>query len=276
MAILTDISQFTNYIPTATGSNLDDLQSFLSEAEQWFESEIAGTDLYEYIAASAETTPVRKQAQTAICLKAYLTAIPFVDLIQTDNGFAVVNNANHAPASKERVDKLLRNVEHRLTVSLDMLFTWFMKDDVLRGEWQKAIFLFDRFTETVYLTTQELEHHAARSSVTFSELQGMHPLILKEQTDIARFISGEYMQELLDKRRNATLTEADGKAFAVVQNIIGLRLQGIDTYHLIERLINWMTANPDEFPTYMQSTAYALKTAPKYENKKRDSTYFFG
>ena len=101
--ILNDIEKFTYHVPTAEGSDLEELRTFVEEAEQWLSDKLTGPDLYGLISGLDETENLNDCAQAAVCLKAYETAVPFLDLIQTPNGFAVVSNSNQAPASRERV-----------------------------------------------------------------------------------------------------------------------------------------------------------------------------
>jgi hypothetical protein len=274
--ILNNIEQFTEFIPTAEGSDLNVLKSFLKESEYSLKDELLGNDLYEVIKELDETSMVLKYARAAICLKAYLTAIPFLDLIQTPNGFAVVNNANHAPASRERVDKLLLFVERRLSTETDALIITFLKEDDLWEEWKKAEFIFNKHTEIVYLTAKELREYSNNNTFIGKDLLSIHPTVLMLQSHIAGYISIDYMAELIDKRRNSNLSEFDVKVFEDLKTIIGLKLQKLEAYHLIENLLNYMIAHPSEFPTYINSVEYKLKISQKYENKKRDTTFFFG
>lgn len=81
------------------------MQPFLESAEQWltdnFLSEIVRDELATYT-----DFPLRTMAMKAIAYEAFRQALPHLDLILTPNGFGIVSNANIAPASKERVERL--------------------------------------------------------------------------------------------------------------------------------------------------------------------------
>jgi hypothetical protein len=294
--ILSNIEKFTEYIPTAAGSDLNELRPFIEEAEFWLKTELLGYPLYYRIQQVLENPPegvfdnafdyafdesiapadILRSAQLVVCLKAYLGAIPFVDLIQTPNGFAVVSNNNQAPASKERVERLIQWIEKRLSNALDTLILFAFCYSEFRELWKQEQILFDTHTEIVFITSKELQRYSGNKSSGFKDLQNCHPELLSLQSKAAGYISVAYMDELLEKRRNAQLNDFDRYVFRSVQAIIGLMLQKAPYYHLVEKLINYMLNNPDKCPAYLTSPEYALKMEPKYENKKSDSTFFFG
>lgn len=294
--ILSKIAEFTEYIPTAVGSDLEDLKPYTLEAEHWLKNELIGFPLY-YKIVSISANPVEstfdgtfdytfdesippedivKAAKLVICLHAYLSAIPFLDVVQTPNGFAVVNNQNVAPASKDRVDRLIGSVEKRLTAAIDSLIQFAFSYSQFRELWAKEDLLFEKHTEIVFITTKELMYHSGNKSASYTDLFSSHPLILSLQETLEKHISADYLNELLSKRRTAGWTAADKKVFPGVQTIIGLYLQKKDPYKLIEKLVNLMIKNPEDYPTYLKSEEYRLKISSKYENKKLDSTFFFG
>ena len=45
-----------------------------------------------------------------VAFDAFRSAIPHLDIILTPNGFGIVNNSNIAPASKERVERLINSL----------------------------------------------------------------------------------------------------------------------------------------------------------------------
>jgi len=268
----------------------------VEEAEHWLKTEFIGAPLYHTIAEIAEnhsglmtfdgtfdytfdrTIPpsnILIAAERVICLYAYYTAIPFVDLIQTPNGFAVVSNSNQAPASKERVERLLEFVMVRLTSALDFLLVFSYSYSTFRDLWKKETEAFNRHTEIVYWTTDELQRYANQKKLNFKDLISSHPQILHFQSQVAEYISMNYLKELIDKRRNAALSEEDRNVWLEVQQIIGLKLQKLDSYLLTEQLVNYLIAHPSDFPTYFDSPEYRLKMERYYKNRKNDPTFFF-
>jgi hypothetical protein len=275
MNILDDIEKFTDYVPTASGSSLQELKPFLEEAEQWIQDKLTGPDLHDRIARLPATGALKRNAQAVICLRAYETAIPFLDLVQTPNGFAVVSNQNQAPASKERVERLLAFVARRLTDALDKVICTIHASEEYREEWKKAP-AFKFRTEIVFLTTAELQNYTGNRQAGYQDLDASHPAVLHHQAKISGYISGNYLRELLQKRAGNSLSDFEQTVFRAVRSITGLLLQGEKHYPLIEELVNNLAANPGQCPTYIQSPEYRLKISQKYENRKNDPAFFFG
>ena len=271
--IFKDFDKFVQYIPTAAGTEAAAMETFLQEAEIWIKNELLGTPLYSHI-EGLENTDVVRAAEVVICLKAYLSAIPFADLIQTPNGFAVVSNSNHAPASKERVERLIEFVKLRLSKNQDNLITIIFHDNTFHDKWSKSD-LFERFTSIVYLTGRDLDRFA-NVSVTFGTLDSAHGNILLQQDELSKYISPEYMTILFKKFRECSMTGFDKKVFVQLKVLVGLMLQKMETYPMIEKLVNFMVENIGEFPDFKTSQTYKLKFGTKYENSPSDTTFFFG
>ncbi|HEY6913151.1 MAG TPA: DUF6712 family protein, partial [Paludibacter sp.] len=162
--IITTIEEFIKYIPTAEGSNFTAIKPYLAEAENQLIGLFLGNDLYNYLETIVSpdpeaTPPVEAGADyqmkvifsRLLCLQAYENAIPFVDLIQTNNGFAVVSNSNQAPASKERVERLIEWVESQIYINSDMLIQSVMKSADALTAWT-TFSEFEELTSCLFLT----------------------------------------------------------------------------------------------------------------------------
>lgn len=85
----------------------------LEVAEAWltttFLSEAVLTELLSV--SENANNKLLHYARMAVVAEAMLHAVPQLDLVLTPNGFGVVSNTNIAPASKERVERLLLSLE---------------------------------------------------------------------------------------------------------------------------------------------------------------------
>ncbi len=279
--LIPDINTFVKYIPTVGEYNpdpnrteYDALLPFLKEAESMLQTELLGKDLFEYISSTTDE-PVRTAACTVVACNAYWAAIPFVDLIQTPNGFAVVSNNNQAPASRERVDKLQRWLELRISEATDTLIILVFKDQDFNTEWKK-FGLYDYYTECLFMTAASLRRYCTKDALR-SNLDELHPVFMAYQNKISRTISHEYMNDIIAKRRNDSLTTQDIAMIRTLMTIMGTLYKN-DTdaaYSLLESAVNVMVDNLSDYPEYANSQAYRIKTGNKYENKKNDPTFFF-
>lgn len=301
--MITSIEDFIKYIPTARGTHYEDILPFLEEGLLWAKTDIFGKDLTDAV-ETAGYEDGKRMLDAIIALKAYATAIPFLDVVQTSNGFAVVSNANMAPASRERVDKLMAWVENRLYAQVDALIGY-LRTSSLLAEWRK-FHRFDFMTELLFWTgadfmqycgdyekietispettmsykggsTNRLE--AERRRIPYLELRRLHAMLKGYQEDeIGRFISRDYLHELIDKNRMQTLTATEKALFDKLRFILGLLMQKDETKagEQLKNIVNMMMGDLGSYPTFANSEEYKVKIALRYQNLEEDPTYFFG
>ena len=102
-----------NVLVTVEGeqSLYEKLRPFLSEASDFIQSQITGHQIVTDLIIAGESSPLDAAFNRVLYNHAYLNAIPSLDLVLTPNGFGIVNNQNIAPASKERVERLMASIE---------------------------------------------------------------------------------------------------------------------------------------------------------------------
>ncbi|NDV96443.1 hypothetical protein D0T84_16200 [Dysgonomonas sp. 521] len=279
--LINNKEEFAKYIPTVGGYNpdpnntdWDKLSPFVQEAELFLQTELLGIDLYNLIAATTDMQ-LKNAACTVVACMAYNGAIPYVDLIQTPNGFGVVSNTNQAPASKERVDRLNEWTKIRASEATDALITLIFQNAEYNAEWKK-FGLYDYYTECLFMTAASLKRYCKRDALRYN-LDELHPVFMAYQEKISRMISHEYMNDIIVKRRDASLTIEDIAMIRTLMTIMGMLYRNDDNaaYKLLETVVNTMVASLDKYPVYANSQAYRIKISDKYENKKSDPTFFF-
>ncbi|MDR0686904.1 MAG: hypothetical protein LBF79_05565, partial [Dysgonamonadaceae bacterium] len=258
--LITSIKQFQDIIPTASSIELDfrEIQTFVEDAESWLCDEILGNDLYVAIEQLSNTNTTKITLQKAVCLRAYDKAIPFLDLVQTSNGFAVVSNSNQVPASKERVERLINWTKSRLATTIDSLFVVCLTNPALNTEWQKHA-LFHEFTDMVFLTRKEFLTYTDANIIDFEQFRAVRGKILSLQTHLAQYISQEQIDALLDDRRNNETSPAEIKLLLYLKTIVGMMYVKREYWRDLEHAINYMTSHPDFFASYHASEAYQVK-----------------
>lgn len=90
------------------------LEPWIRSAKHWLESEYLGPDDF----LSEEDNA---RAVYVVVLKAFADAVPSLDLVVTPTGFGVVNTETIAPASKERIARLVESLRSRIDDELDLL-----------------------------------------------------------------------------------------------------------------------------------------------------------
>jgi len=277
--LITSISDFLKSIPTAQGTEWAAIEPFVKAAERHTKSSLTGVDLYNYIEGiTSNTNLLQDELRNIIAYKAYKSAIPFVDLIQTQNGFGVVSNTNIAPASKERVERLIAQCEQQLDTATDMLILQISAVPAALAEWTK-FGGFEELTNCIFQTGIDFCKYTKSENLkrgTF--LAAKNDLLSFQYSEIAEVISIAFMDELVSQVRTNTLTLLNSKIVRKLKPILGLLTQHKveEAEELLGQLANLLDNNLSSYVIYAGSSEYAIKIAAKYQNKQTDSTYFFG
>ena len=144
----TDLRQYIpNTLVTVSGEQtlFDKLQVELQLSEAWLVRTFG----------VVESTPT---ACKVLATDAFLRAVPSLDLVLTPNGFGVVSNNTIAPASKDRVDRLLTSLENSRDFAIDQLLHERLADPDWRTTPQGRFFLATLFQTPLALPTIPIEN----------------------------------------------------------------------------------------------------------------------
>ena len=83
---------------------------FIDAAEIWLIDNIVSQTVFELISDRPQDDEAKLAMTRIVALDAFRNAIPHLDLILTPNGFGIVSNTNVAPASKDRVERLISSL----------------------------------------------------------------------------------------------------------------------------------------------------------------------
>ena len=113
------------------------LQPWLETARLWLETEVLGSyNPTDYIYTLSEKI---------IVYKAFALAVPSLDLTLSPSGFAVINTDGGAPASKERVERLIASLETFVDANIEVLLFSIHKlpewAESPIGQWFRATFI---------------------------------------------------------------------------------------------------------------------------------------
>lgn len=165
---------------------------YLDEACHWLETMILG---------SLELSPEHQEiAARAALTRAVITAIPSLDLVVTPTGFGVVNTTNMSPASKERVERLIKQLSANLDDTLirlqEICITYEEWRTSLPGRWYCGSFLASlrdtlpfRTDKDLFTTHSIVRGHVSTFERTLEEEYLGTPLITKLLTG---YLDGTY------------------------------------------------------------------------------------
>ena len=112
-----------NVLKSVQGETLlfDKIAPHLEVAEAWLTTTFLSEAVLTELLTRDANNKLLHYARMAVVAEAMLHAVPQLDLVLTPNGFGVVSNTNIAPASKERVERLLLSLEKMRDDTLSVL-----------------------------------------------------------------------------------------------------------------------------------------------------------
>ena len=123
-----------------------------------------GQDLTEQLAGAEAPADLLAVAKPAIGSLAIFLTVPLVDLVATNNGFAVVNNTNMAPASRERVNALSDALLAAANTYFDRMLAFIEKNAADFPTWNKSCLLspslLPNSAAMVSVTSRYISRHA--------------------------------------------------------------------------------------------------------------------
>ena len=272
-----------NVLKSVQGETLlfDKIAPHLEVAEAWltttFLSEAVLTELLPVL--DNANNKLLHYARMAVVAEAMLHAVPQLDLVLTPNGFGVVSNTNIAPASKERVERLLLSLEKMrddtLAVLLPLLtqeVAWATNDPC------------QYFVQTLY-PWLDLPRKLGSTEHAWLHYQELHSKLIAIEERLAHDF---FSCELLNVLRKANLhNDWENTASAPHYRSAWQHIFAIVLFMLREEeanppfascieVVNSLRNAPDGiFEEWKQSETAALFENHGYKNDKRKGGYWF-
>ena len=264
-----------NVLNTVEGepSLLDRLTPYLQSAEEWVSLHFTGQRVLEEYTAAAESNAIRRLLQRIIAKHAFMEAVPSLDLILTPNGFGIVSNQNVAPASKERVERLIASLEAERDAALDMLLHKLKADSLWLQSEQSRYFRATLFPFLGLCGRLAIRQHV------WLEYQQLHERLIKiEAVLAATYFSEEQMQAFREAVLNSSLI-SQGIVTLVIDKLRSLELMLVSDMQLHPQsffdLVNIIRENPTAFPEWHASDTAQLYSPAIFKNKKGSGGYWF-
>lgn len=266
-----------NILATTEGetSIFDKLTPFLEASARWIWDNIVSNTYFWFIANDTEGDfKTHEHLKRIIIYDAMMRAIPSLDIILTPNGFGIVSNSNIAPASKERVERLITSMETQRDNALEtfLQLIYYDIEDWTTSE-QGQFFTATLFQNITLCNRLGITEHRWR------EYNRIRSKLIAIETKLAEnYFSKEQMQEF----RNNVAAHMDGVYSSVGDVITAIQslelaiLNGEQPHPQTARdIVNVIRLNPDDFPFWHDSATAKLFTPPIFSNKKSAGGYWF-
>jgi len=287
MHFITSDEQLRTYIPnivqTVPGevSIYDKMIPFLKSSEEWVIDTFIGEELSTKILDdnNPEGCPLLGVGGRIIALDAFMHAIPSLDLILTPNGFGVVSNNTIVPASKERVERLVAELELSRDNEINSLLKVLPKYEEWLGTEQAA-----NFSSTLFPALDICKRLGITQHVWDNYNQLQEEILAVEHEIEESSIGHELMQvfrfDVLSKKYTTPLHMRVIRALCtyIISVVRHNRYEKVSVNahnHLLTDIVSIIRENPETFTEWHESCVSELFEPPLFENKKNASGYFF-
>ena len=268
-----------NVLKSVQGETLlmDKIAPHLEVAEAWLTTTFLGEAVLAKLPSLDANNKLLHFFRMAVVAEAMLHAVPQLDLVLTPNGFGIVSNSNIAPASKERVERLLQSLEKMRDDTLSVLLPLLVQE----AAWA-ASDPCQYFCQTLY-PWLDLPRKLGSTDHAWQSFQALH----EKQVAIEERLAHDFFSpELLATLRQAELLGSWGETpsaphykrawrhiFAI--ELYMLREDEVPVPSCIEVVNSLRNAPNGIFEEWKQSETAALFTNHGFKNDKRKGGYWF-
>ena len=252
-------------------SLFDKVAPFLNSAEQWLITNFCSLKTFNVICGYTDDNPTKVTARRIAVCEALRNAVPSLDLVLTPNGFGVVSNQNIAPASKERVARLVTSLAEQRDDLLELFITMLVGASKWKESEQYGFFSASLFPNI------DLASLCGCNSNRWEKYLELRPKAI----DIEDSLAEEFFSpELMYKFRLAVI---GGSVSATAEPIVrGIKAQVVDvllgkpisTRRMVD-LVNIIRNDKNSFPEWHNSATAKLFAPPVFKNSKKSAGYFF-
>lgn len=247
-------------------------------AEAWLTTTFLSEAVLAKLPHEDATNKLLHYARMAVVADAMLHAAPQLDLVLMPNGFGVVSNTNIAPASKERVERLLLSLEKMRDDTLSILLPLLANTEA----WATSA-PCQYFVQTLY-PWLDLPRKLGSTDHIWQRYQELHSKLIAIEERLAHDF---FSCELLATLRQAELLGKWGEPPSAPHYKRAWRhIFAIELYMLREEgevpipscieVVNFLRNAPDGiFEEWNQSVTATLFENHGYKNDKRKGGYWF-
>jgi hypothetical protein len=282
--ICSTIDIFRKYLPTAIHSDFAKYESEINDANAWIAREILGAELYNIITEGLPESMYQllPLCEAVVARRAYLTGIPSFDLAETASGFVVARNENQAPASPERVAKLLASIETKLSDAIEDLLEFL---EVKAPEFDEAVDIsaawldsptYTMLTDTFIPTVRMFRRYAPFPGSRL-EWIAKHPAMMNViQLQMWPILSQELCDEIITELRESYLSAASEEIIQNIRYAYALLVAGETDPGMsyLYRVRKYIIANIDSYSTFENSAMYTNYLATVVEKNTIEKPIF--
>ena len=260
------------------------LQSYVEAAERWAKSELLGADLFNFVETHKSNSAHQEltgRVQRIIALNGFDRAVPFLDVVQTNTGFAVTSTEGLVPASKERVASLRAGLQAEQDAVIEDLLLFLEETPIYHDDWKGSpvyTLLTDTFLPTYTIFKRYAPYSQAvtlfypKSRLEFARLNGKLREVMADK--IQNVLGVEFMTKLLECLRDDDLPTNYVAIVEYLRFALGLYAIGLTGDNFMAKVTDILKNNPDSYPVWRDSSEGRAILAPPATHS--DTPIFFG
>jgi hypothetical protein len=262
--IIDDIIKLKEIIPTIAVSDDADFnryKGYLTNAGKWLKRELIGAELFAL--ANAETvadnyTELKDYCAVVVAYKGYLEAIPFLDLVETETGFAVHSDQTLAPASPKRVEELRKATAASLDEAVEDLLEFLEESEAYHEDW-KGSATYTLINDNYIKSLREFRKYGKFEGSRIDFIKARPALTRARRQLIEPVISQELSEQIIEQIRDVDLNEANT---AIIEDL-RFALAGFATGEnalaesSLARVRKKLIKTPADYPLFEESDIYA-------------------
>lgn len=263
--IIESFLQVKKYLPAiAIKHDITSLDDMFNVVEYELKEDILSEGLYNrLLEKKEEDKSLFIQCERIISLTGFIRAIPDLDLVLTQSGFAVHNSDAMAPASSARVKALTNSLQERAENAVDTLIRYLLSSEKYEDIWRVTP-QFEKITSGLICTYSEFKDYAQYSpSVAdlypknYSDFQKLYPSFnLALMGEVSSYLSADYCGEIIEKTRDREPISTHEKHVInlIKYAICAISMNDIQSgrVHIIKAR-SYMMKYPDTFQTFISS-----------------------
>lgn len=263
-----------NILPSVRGEVplFDKIKADIDIAEDWLVEAFTSLKTFNTICGYAEDNPIRIICAKLVTAEAMRRAIPSLDMVLTPNGFGVVSTQNIAPASKQRVDRLIG----AMLAFRDDCIAKLLPRLVGASQWinsAQAAF----FRESLFPDLSICDEVTGNGSKWERYLELRIRAIDIEDSLAEEFLSPELVDSLRSQNHLGKFRSYLCKSVTdnIKRQVLAcLKGEAISTRRMMD-IVNCIREHYEDFPEWHGTATAKLFSPPKFENTKSAKGYWF-
>lgn len=214
---------FKEYFPQTTVDDFDKFRPHVQTAEDKYIIPYLGRDTYnrlnDYLdageaPADESLSGLLYHAQRSTVYFAYRVSVPIRNVVDTPNGFGIVQNSNLAPASAQRTNELKGGVDEYGWNAIDVMLQYLEDHRTDFPEWYDSPVSTLAFRNLINNAT-EFGQYVKLEGFSRVAFQALRPVMDNvEMLIIANKIGADTLTALMEAMKTDTLTDDDKKVLA--------------------------------------------------------------